>query len=146
MLFTQKMQHSSGEHPLNNNSAKVQPATAAIRTDVDAVFPLVGPSLNSPTCPLCFQLHFASDECHFSFFLKLKTHTVWKKSRSLFLYFNRNSWNKFLFVFNAYMLHFHLPLKWSKGTQQYAPYSAMRVDGLENFETPLILHWIQGYF
>ena len=67
------------------------------------------------------------------------------KEVQVFLYFNRNIWNKFLFVFNAYMLHFHLPLKWSKGTRQYAPYSAMTVDRLENFETPLILHWIQSY-
>ena len=154
MLLNQKMQRSSGEHSLKNNSPKVQQFNrwiafefiAAIGTDLEAAFPLVGLSLNSPTCHVYFQLHFSSDQCHFPFFLKLKTHIVWKKSKSFFLYFNRNSWNKFLFVFNAYMLHFHLPLKWSKGTRQYAPYSAMTVDRLENFETPLILHWIQSYF
>ena len=84
-----------------------------------------------------FPVHFLSDSCHFSCFLNLKIHIVWNKSRSFFLYLNRNSWNKFLFVFNAYMLHFHLPWKWSKCTQQYAPYSAMTVDRLENFEKHL---------
>ena len=44
------------------------------------------------------------------------------------------------------LLHFHLPLKWSQCMQQYAPYYAMTVDGLESFETSLILHSIlKGY-
>lgn len=45
------------------------------------------------------------------------------------------------------LLHFHLPLKWSQCMQQYAPYYAMTVDGLESFETSLILHSIlKGYY
>ena len=44
------------------------------------------------------------------------------------------------------LLHFYLPLKWSQCMQQYAPYYAMTVDGLESFETSLILHSIlKGY-
>ena len=76
------------------------------------------------------------------------------KEVQVFLYFNRNIWNKFLFVFNAYMLHFHLPLKWSKGTRKYAPYSAMTVDRLENlkllsyfteFKVTLMEKWLKKW-
>ena len=43
------------------------------------MFSLVGPSWNSPTCHVCFQPHFSPDQCHFSFFLKLKTHICLKE-------------------------------------------------------------------
>ena len=101
-----------GEHPLNNNSPEAPHFNrwialefiAAVGTNLDAVFPLVGPSLNLTTCLVCFQLHFSPDQCHLSFFLKLKTHICLKEVQVSFsLYFNRNSWNKFLFVFHAYV-------------------------------------------
>ena len=81
------MHHSYGEHPLNINSPEAPHFNrrialefiAAVGTNLDAVFPLVGPSLNLTTCLVCFQFHFSSDQCHLSFFLKLKTHICLKE-------------------------------------------------------------------
>ena len=58
------------------------------------MFPLVGPSLNLTTCLVCFQFHFSSDQCHLSFFLKLKTHICLKEVQvsfetSFYSYFMR---------------------------------------------------------
>ena len=106
------MQHSYCEHPLNINSPEAPHFSrwialefiAAVGTNLDAMFPLVGPSLNLTTCLVCFQLHFSPDQCHLSFFLKLKTYICLKEVQVSFsLYFDRNSWNKFLFVFHAYV-------------------------------------------
>ena len=81
------MQHSYGEHPLNINSPEAPHFNrwialefiAAVGTNLDAVFPLVGPSLN-----------LTPDQCHLSFFLKLKTHICLKEV--FYSYFMR-IWN-----------------------------------------------------
>ena len=122
------MQHSYGEHPLNNNSPEAPHFNrwialefiAAVGTNLDAVFPLVGPSLNLTICLVCFQFHFSSDQCHLSFFLKLKTHIClkevfysyfmriwnnqqWKTKKPSFIPFNLfgsiSTINTFFFVF-----------------------------------------------
>ena len=92
------MHHSYGEHPLNINSPEAPHFNrwialefiAAVGTNLDAVFPLVGPSLNLTTSLVCFQFHFSSDQCHLSFFLKLKTHICLKEV--FYSYFMR-IWN-----------------------------------------------------
>ena len=115
--FTQKIQHSYGEHPLNINSPEAPHFNrwialefiTAVGTNLDAVFPLVGPSLN-----------LTPDQCHLSFFLKLKTHIClkevfysyfmriwnnqqWKTKKPSFIPFNLfgsiSTINTFFFVF-----------------------------------------------
>ena len=95
-----------GEHPHGEHNSPEAPHfnkwialefIAAVGTNLDAVFPLVGPSLNLTTCHVCFQLHFSPDQCHLSFFLKLKTHICLKEVQvsfetSFYSYFMR-MWN-----------------------------------------------------